>query len=85
MPALKEGDAAREAKKAAELAPHIEAALARKRPMAALAERAIPTVPAYGNTILQPGQSPDAPTHHIHSDITVMMTDPAEKAEAAEG
>ncbi len=82
MPALKEGDAARERKKQEELAPYIAAALARKKTMAPAAESAIPVVPAYGNTILQPGQSADGPTHHIHSDITVMTTDLAEKGRA---
>ena len=82
MPALKAGDAAREATKAEALAPYIAAALARKVPMAPLEESAIPTITAYGNTIVQAGQSPDAPTHHIHADITVMMTDPAEKMAA---
>jgi len=78
MPALKDGEAERERRKAAELAPYIAAALARKQPMPPLAEDAIPTVPAYGNTILQAGQPTHGPTHHLASDITVMVNDPAE-------
>ena len=84
MPALKEGDRAREARKQEELAPYIAAAMARKPIRAPAAESAIPVVPAYGNTILQPGQAAEGPTHHIHSDITVMTTDPAEKPDLAE-
>jgi alkanesulfonate monooxygenase SsuD/methylene tetrahydromethanopterin reductase-like flavin-dependent oxidoreductase (luciferase family) len=45
-PAFKAQAAAREAKKAAELAPYIEAAMARKRWMAPLADDEIPVVPA---------------------------------------
>jgi alkanesulfonate monooxygenase SsuD/methylene tetrahydromethanopterin reductase-like flavin-dependent oxidoreductase (luciferase family) len=46
MPEFKAEAAAREAKKAAELAPFIEAALARKPRMPALADHEIPVVPA---------------------------------------
>jgi alkanesulfonate monooxygenase SsuD/methylene tetrahydromethanopterin reductase-like flavin-dependent oxidoreductase (luciferase family) len=46
MPAFKAEVAEREAKKAAELAPYIEAAMARKRWMAPLADADIPVVPA---------------------------------------
>jgi hypothetical protein len=46
MPAFKAGVAEREAKKARELAPFIEAAMVRKRWMAPLADHEIPVVPA---------------------------------------
>ncbi|MBI1197777.1 MAG: LLM class flavin-dependent oxidoreductase [Phenylobacterium sp.] len=46
MPGFKAGAAEREAKKAAELAPYIEAAMARKRWMPPLAAEDIPVVPA---------------------------------------
>jgi alkanesulfonate monooxygenase SsuD/methylene tetrahydromethanopterin reductase-like flavin-dependent oxidoreductase (luciferase family) len=82
MPALKEGEAAREAQKARELEPYVTRALARKRRRAPLADADIPVVGAYGNTIIQAGQPTSGPTHHIHSDITVMMTDPADKEKA---
>jgi alkanesulfonate monooxygenase SsuD/methylene tetrahydromethanopterin reductase-like flavin-dependent oxidoreductase (luciferase family) len=48
MPEFVARRAAREAKKAAELVPYVEAALARKRWMKPLAESEIPTVKAYG-------------------------------------
>ena len=46
MPDFKAEVAEREAKKAAELAPYIEAAMARKRWMAPLEDHEIPVVPA---------------------------------------
>jgi len=45
MPEFKQGEAAREDKKMEELAPYIEAALARKKPMAELADADIPVIP----------------------------------------
>ncbi|WP_157218893.1 LLM class flavin-dependent oxidoreductase [Flavisphingomonas formosensis] len=48
LPAFKERDAIRQKQKAEELAPYIEAALARKQRMAPLAEAAIPTIDSYG-------------------------------------
>ena len=86
MPALKKDAASREAKKQAELAPFITAALKRKKKMAPIAREAIPVVSAYGRTVLNTGQATEGPTHHLNADITVMMNDPAEqkKAQAAE-
>lgn len=81
MPALKVGEAEREAKKQKELAPYIAAALKRKTVMAPAAETAIPTVTAFGKTIVQEGQAEEGPTHHLAADITVMMNDPAAKKE----
>jgi len=48
MPEFHEKEAERERRKAEELAPYVEAALARKQKMAPLAEAEIPTVKAYG-------------------------------------
>jgi hypothetical protein len=83
MPALKADQMARDAKKQAELAPFIEAALKRKKKMAPVAPGAVPTVSAYGRTIVQENQTAEGPTHHIAADITVMMDDPAEKKNKA--
>ena len=53
MPEFKADEAEREAKKAAELAPYIEAALARKQRMATLADNDIPTFEALGRKITE--------------------------------
>jgi hypothetical protein len=79
MPALKADQAARDARKQTELAPFIEAALKRKKQAAPVALSAVPTVSAYGRTIVQENQAAEGPTHHIAADITVMMDDPADK------
>jgi hypothetical protein len=86
MPVLKADQAARDARKAKELAPFIEAALKRKRRMAPVAREAIPTVSAYGRNVVQAEQATEGPTHHVNADIAVMMTDVAEdkKQQAAE-
>jgi hypothetical protein len=83
MPALKADQAARDAKKQAELAPFIAAALARTKRLAPVAASAVPTVTAYGRNVVQPDQAAKGPTHHIAADITVMMDDPAEKKKQA--
>jgi alkanesulfonate monooxygenase SsuD/methylene tetrahydromethanopterin reductase-like flavin-dependent oxidoreductase (luciferase family) len=85
MPKLKAGEAERAAKKQRELAPFIAAAMARKMKMAPIAEAAIPTVSAFGRTIVQEGQAAEGPTHHLAADITVMMNDPADKKRVAAG
>ncbi len=79
MPTLKADQAARDARKQAELAPFIEAALKRKKRMAPVVLSEVSTVSAYGRTIVQANQPTEGPTHHIAADITVMMDDPAEK------
>ena len=90
MPHFKAGEAEREAKKAEELAPYIEAALARKTRLAPVAAGALPTVSPYGRNIMQADQDQEAETtHHAAADITVMTRDPLEKkrrgtADAAE-
>ena len=52
MPELKKDQAARDATKAANLAPYIAAALARKKWMAPLNSDAVPAVPAYGRSVV---------------------------------
>src|SRR5512132_4429970 len=51
MPEFHAGEAEREAKKAKDLAPYVEAALARKQVMAPLKDDEIPVQEAYGNTV----------------------------------
>ena len=82
MPRLKAGAAEREARKQAELAPFIEAALARKKRMAPIATSAIPHVTAYGRNVVNEGQAASGPTHHIAADIAVLMDDAADKPES---
>jgi len=53
MPTFKDGEAAREAGKAEELAPHIAAAMARKQVMAPLDDGEIPTIQALGRRIAE--------------------------------
>jgi hypothetical protein len=60
MPAFKENEAEREGQKAEELAPYIEAAMARKQWLPALADDEIPTVHALGRQIVEAGPSADA-------------------------
>src|SRR5260370_26115779 len=79
MPTLKADQAARDAKKQAELAPFIAAALKRKQKMAPVAPGAVPTLSAYGRTIVQENHTAEGPTHHIAADIAALMDDPAEK------
>jgi hypothetical protein len=79
MPALKADQDVRDAKKQAELAPFIEAALKRKKRIAPVAASDIPTISAYGRSVVQADQPTEGPTHHIAADIAVMMSDPAEK------
>ena len=83
MPALKAGQAARDAKKQAELAPFIEAALKRKKRLAPVDPAEVPVVSAYGRNVVQADQATEGPTHHIAADITVMMNDPANKKKQA--
>lgn len=60
MPEFKAGEAEREAKKQAELAPYIEAALARKPFMKPLADDEIPTFEALGRRISQESANSDS-------------------------
>ena len=63
MPEFKEKAEARVARKAEELAPHIEAALGRKRGMAPLAESEIPEFKAYGRDIQEAAQQSGSGLH----------------------
>jgi len=85
MPHFKARETEREARKATELAPFIEAALARKPRMAPIAEEEIPVVLSYGRNIVQDDQDMNAEvTHHGAADITVPLRDPvAERGRAA--
>ncbi len=77
MPHFRAEAAKRERTKAAELAPFIEAALARKRRMAPATDAEIPSVPALGRTILQTGQDMSArSSHHRSADIIMPLQDP---------
>ena len=77
MPHFKANEAKREAQKAAELAPYIEAALARKQHMAPIAAADIPIISPYGHNIIHQDQDPNANvTHHGAADITVPLRDP---------
>ena len=80
MPALKADQAARDAKKQAELAPFIEAALKRKKRMAPVAASAHPDgLGLWPQRRAGRARPTEGPTHHIAADIAVMMDDPAEK------
>ena len=77
MPGFKAHEAEREALKAAELAPYIEAALARKPRMAPISAADIPVVSPYGRNVIQEDQDgTENVTHHGAADITVPLRDP---------
>jgi alkanesulfonate monooxygenase SsuD/methylene tetrahydromethanopterin reductase-like flavin-dependent oxidoreductase (luciferase family) len=84
MPEFKQGEAEREAKKAAELAPYIEAALARKDRMAPLADEDIPTILALGRQIAETGPAVSSKNPKIsdfgRGDIQVPTQDPGKSA-----
>lgn len=84
MPAFKARDAEARRRKQAELAPYIERAMARKRWMKPIDPDAVPTVPAYGRTILNEDQDMKAKTtHHAAADIIVPLEDLAERKRSA--
>ena len=88
MPHFKAKEAEREAAKAAELAPYIEAALARKQRMAPLADDQIPTVVALGRQIAEEDQT-ERPKEGViafgkGSDMAVALEDPADKQAAGD-
>jgi len=77
MPQFTLHEAEREAQKAAELAPYIAAALARKQWMPAVDQADIPVISPYGRNIIQEDQDETANvTHHGAADITVPLRDP---------
>ena len=59
MPEFKGREAEREAKKTKELAPYIEAALARKKFMPMPGDKDIPLFPALGRSIAEGEQGPN--------------------------
>ena len=59
MPEFKAREAEREAEKQQELAPYIEAAMARKKYMPPLADADIPTYPALGRSIVEGKADPN--------------------------
>ncbi|MBM85779.1 MAG: LLM class flavin-dependent oxidoreductase [Rhodospirillaceae bacterium] len=81
MPHFKANEEEREAKKMADLAPYIEAALLRKKRMEPLRAEDNPAVVAYGRTILQADQdSTVKSTHHAAADIMTPLNDPVSPA-----
>ena len=86
MPGFKENEAEREQKKAEELAPYIEAAMARKEWLAEPADEDIPTVQALGRQIVEEGPSEDAAEEKTiefgRGDIQVPSDDPAKAPES---
>ena len=84
MPEFKAREAARQQAKAAELAPYIAAAMARKKKLAPLAEAEIPKLIALGRQIAQQ-ESKDGTTANFGrgSEMAVPLEDPLKKAKAA--
>ena len=85
MPQLKRDQAARDARKAAELAPYIAAALARKQWMAPLEPDAVPAIPAYGRSVVASDEviQKDKFKRGPAAGFEVPTIDLAEKADAA--
>ena len=84
MPAFKDREVKRQAAKAEELAPYIEAALARKQHLAPLAESEIPVLKPLEKTIADATTAPSGGgTHHAAADITVPLADPAQPEKRA--
>jgi len=81
MPEFKERTEERERKKLEELAPHMEAAMARKQKMRALADDEIPEIHALGRQIVQQ-LDPEDETAAFGRDggVTVPLRDPAERS-----
>jgi alkanesulfonate monooxygenase SsuD/methylene tetrahydromethanopterin reductase-like flavin-dependent oxidoreductase (luciferase family) len=82
MPVLKADQVGRDARKQAELAPYIEAALKRKKWMPALAPDAIPPIPAYGRSVVASEGTPNAITARRGGGINIPSEDPSEKLRA---
>jgi alkanesulfonate monooxygenase SsuD/methylene tetrahydromethanopterin reductase-like flavin-dependent oxidoreductase (luciferase family) len=72
LPAFRERDAGAAARKQEELAPYVEAALARKRFLPPIAEREIPEIKAYGRNIAEDA----GPTAPGGSGLSIPRTDP---------
>jgi alkanesulfonate monooxygenase SsuD/methylene tetrahydromethanopterin reductase-like flavin-dependent oxidoreductase (luciferase family) len=84
MPVMKADQAARDARKQAELAPYIEAALKRKQWMQPLATGAIPSIPAYGRSVVASDGTPKALAARRGGGINIPSEDPSERPNAAE-
>ena len=82
MPTLKADQAARDARKQAELAPYIEAALKRKKWMQPLAPAAIPPIPAYGRSVVAGERIATAVTARRGGGINIPSEDPSERLRA---
>ena len=86
MPTFHAGEAARQAKKMAELAPYIEKAMARKQTMPAIAEADIPVIEPLGRNIIETSVPTDGTTtQHIAADIPVPLQDPLADKEKRAG
>jgi len=82
MPVLKADQAERDARKQAALAPYIAAALQRKNWMQPLAREAIPSIPAYGRTVVADG-TVNSVTARRGGGINIPSRDPSEQPFAA--
>ena len=83
MPVLKADQAARDARRQAELALHIGAALKRKTWMRPLAPDAIPPIPAYGRSVVAGEGTPNALSARRGGGINIPSEDPSERVRAA--
>src|SRR6185369_586004 len=85
MPAFKARHVEREARKQAELAPYVAAALARKPRRSALNDNEIPKLVALGRRIAQE-ESTDGKTANFGrgSEMVVPLEDPAKQAQAGD-
>jgi len=82
MPALKAGQAERDARKQAELAPFIEAAMKRKKWMQPLTPEQVPSIAAYGRTVVAGGPVAGALTARRGGGIDIPSEDLVEKVRA---
>jgi len=82
MPVLKAEQAAREARKQAELAPYIEAALKRKKWMRLPAPDAVPPILAYGRSVVASDATPGALSARRGGGINIPSEDPSERTRA---
>ena len=86
MPGFHAGEAERQARKMAELAPYIEQAMARKQTMAPIADADIPVITPLGRNIIETEVPTDGTTtQHVAADIPVPLVDPLAAREAEAG
>jgi hypothetical protein len=79
MPEFHGAEAERHARKMADLAPHIEAAFARKDRLKALADDEIPSYPAYGLTVAEPDPATLPEANRRRRDVMKRMREIMEK------